>query len=303
MVLNVDSAFNCEQRVTTQVLSPGDTYRAGWHDLRPGSRKFVHQWGKLENSWASVCIIHGLGEHGGRYHRLAKDLSRAGLWVNAFDQQGHGKSAERRGCIESYDSMLDDVSDFIDWCQAQSDRPLVLFGHSMGGNISLNYALRRDNLPDGVISSSPMIRAASPPSWLLETVARLGLRYFPNFRLQSRVVAERLMNDPKEQSLLIRDELFHSKLSLRLAAALLDSGEWTIENAQRLNVKLLLTHGTEDLKTCHKASIEFAEKSNEYCQLEILQDRLHDPFRDTERDAVIQKFIGFMQEISAKAIA
>ena len=247
---------------------------------------------------ATVCVIHGLGEHGGRYHRLAKDLSAAGLWVTAFDQQGHGKSEERRGCIESYDSMLDDVSDFVEWARMQADRPVVLFGHSMGGNIVLNYTLRRDNQPDGVISSSPMIRAASPPGWLLEKVARLGMRYFPDFRLQSRVVAERLMNDPKEQSLLIRDELFHSKLSLRLGAALLDSGEWLIDNAHGLGVDLLLTHGTEDLKTCHKASIEFAEKSTEYCRLEVLQDRMHDPFRDTERDAVIGLFLEFIAQVS-----
>lgn len=292
--------------MTTQLLSPATNYQSDWCDLRrdrqAGNRKFVHQWGDKDASSATVCIIHGLGEHGGRYHRLAKDLSAQGLWVLAFDQQGHGRSEERRGCIESYDSMLDDVSDFMDWCRAESDRPLVLFGHSMGGNIVLNYALRRENLPDGVISSSPMIRAASPPGWLLETVARFGLRYFPNFRLQSRVVAERLMNDPKEQSLLIRDELFHSKLSLRLAAALLDTGEWTIENAQRLSIDLLLTHGTEDLKTCHKASIEFAEKSNEYCQLAILPERMHDPFRDTEREAVIERFVGFIRETRMKAV-
>lgn len=294
---------SCETDAVPVESQPEVPYAAGWKSVENRGQKYIHEWGSRESSIASICIVHGLGEHGERYHRLANDLANAGFWVIAFDQQGHGRSSERRGCIESYDSMLDDIGGFLTWAQSENPNPAVLFGHSMGGNLVLNYTLRKDHQPAAVISSSPMIRAASPPSWLLETFARFFLRIAPNYQLESRVVAERLMDDPKEQSLLLRDELFHSKLSLQLGAALLDSGEWLLGNANKLEVQTLLTHGTSDLKTCHDASIQFAGLAGEKCQLQILEDRMHDPFRDTARDSVVKQFIEFASGVRERAFA
>ncbi|MFN3191019.1 MAG: lysophospholipase [Aureliella sp.] len=283
MTTEVCEAVNCDQ---------------GWHQVDSNRKKFVRIWKPAENvsPWGAVCILHGLGEHSGRYQNLAVEFVRAGLRVYAFDQQGHGHSPEKQACIESYDSVMDDVAAVLAWVQDHARLPTCLFGHSMGGNFVLNYALRRTPHPLCVISSSPMIRAVEEPAAPVETLLRALKVFFPNFRMGSNVRPERLMSDPEEQAGLANDELFHSKLSLRLGASLLDTGRWLIGNAPRLEVPTLLTHGTIDHKTSPEASIEFAASAGSICKLEILDGHYHDPFRDLERLKVIDLFVSYIRQ-------
>ncbi len=269
---------------------------AQWLELSSGNRKYVYRWWPDEPAWANVGIIHGLGEHGGRYQTLADSLVAAGLSVAAFDQQGHGRSSEARGRIRSYVSLLDDISAFLVWNQQLSpDVPTILLGHSMGGNLVINHALRDYPQPSRVIASSPMIRLTAPPNRTFVTAARLASWVLPNFTLRSKVVAEHLMSDPVEQQLLRDDELFHSQLTLRLGAGLFDSGPWALERAAQLRTPMLLTHGTRDYRTSHKASTEFAQQAGPLCDLELLDGELHDPFRGIERSRVIARFVEFIR--------
>ncbi|MEM8735210.1 MAG: lysophospholipase, partial [Planctomycetota bacterium] len=267
--------------------------------------KYLRTWkpqGIETQPWGVVCILHGLGEHSGRYHNLATELVGAGLGVYAFDQQGHGHSPEKQACIESYDALMDDVAAVLGWVQEKEKLPVCLFGHSMGGNFVLNYALRRKPHPTCVISSSPMIRAVEEPAKPVEILLRLFKVLFPNFRMGSNVQPERLMSDPKEQEALANDELFHGRLSLRLGAALLDTGRWLLGNASQLQVPTLLTHGTIDHKTCPDASKEFAAAAGPICTLKILDGHYHDPFRDIDRLKVIRSFVDyFRQKVEAES--
>lgn len=273
---------------------------AQWLELHSGNRKFVYRWWPDQPAWANVAIIHGLGEHGGRYHPLASSLVAAGLSVSAIDQQGHGHSPEGRGRVRSYVSLLEDMAAFLAWNQALYPAvPTVLLGHSMGGNLVINYALRAYPQPSRAIASSPMIRLTAPPNRTFVTLARLISWVMPNLTLRSKVVAEHLMSDPVEQQMLRDDELFHSQLTLRLGAGLLDSGSWAIEQAKRLQTPLLLTHGTRDYRTSHKASIEFAQQAGQHCELELLDGELHDPFRGLARDLIIGRFVEFIREAVA----
>lgn len=268
---------------------------AEWIQIDEQRRKFVHQWEPQDSYRATFCLVHGLGEHGGRYHTFAEALVSAGFRVVAFDQQGHGQSPEKRGCIESYESMLQDIEAVLGWCAAQDgERPQILFGHSMGGNLSLNYALRELRQPAAVISSSPMIRASREPAKWFVAVGRLLLRFMPNFQMKSSPQVERLMSDPAEQERFRQDELFHSFLSLRLGNDLLETGVWALQNRQRLRSPLLLTHGTNDYLTSTAASQEFAAQANEWCEFHLFEGHLHDPFRDIGREAVIQRFVEFV---------
>jgi acylglycerol lipase len=270
--------------------------QARWEPLRGGGEKFVRQWSPDSGTWASVCICHGLGEHSGRYENLAQAFCREGLEVFAFDQQGHGQSPEARGCVSSYSALMDDVEEMLQWIQTVRLQPMVLFGHSMGGNIVLNYALRKSALPACVISSSPMIQATRQPARWMEAILRVAEKVAPNVRLQSNVRAESLMSDPEEQRQFYADSIFHSKLSLRLGAALLDTGAWLLNEADKLPVPTLLTHGTVDTKTSPVASEKFGELAGEICRFEKLEGELHDPFRGLGKDAVIKMFVEFMRE-------
>lgn len=268
-----------------------------WIEVRPGNRKYVHQWTPRGAAQGAVCIVHGLGEHGGRYTRLAQDLVRAGFAVAAFDQQGHGLSSGKRGSVASYAALLTDIEDMLRWMAAHyQGLPQVLFGHSMGGNLVLNYALRHDFRPQAVISSSPMIRSVRSPTGMAEAALRILMRITPNLQLKSQIIPERLMSDPDEQRALIEDEIFHSRLTLRLGAGLIDSGRWLLENAAQLTTPTLLTHGTNDYLTSHLASQEFAELAGNHCTLELYEDQLHDTFRGLARERVIERYVNFLRE-------
>lgn len=269
---------------------------AQWLDISPGQRKFVTRWLPDAAPHANVVIVHGLGEHGGRYDTLAQHFVASGFSVSAFDQQGHGRSPESRGKIRSYNSLLDDIACFLKWNQAEhADTPTVLFGHSMGGNLVINYSLRNYPQPERVISSSPMLEKARPVHPGFVRFARWLMRIAPNIKLRSDVVAARLMSDPVEQQLLRDDELFHSQITLRLGAGLLDSGAWALKNAGRVKTALLLSHGSSDYMTSFKASVEFARLAGESCELVAIDGELHDPFRSLQRDTILARYVDFIR--------
>ena len=89
--------------------------KTGWEEIAPQVQRFVHTWEAAGTAQAALCIVHGLGEHGGRYHSLATDLAASGLHVVAFDQQGHGQSPGRRAQIASYPSLLHDIHLMLTW--------------------------------------------------------------------------------------------------------------------------------------------------------------------------------------------
>ncbi len=269
---------------------------AQWLDISPGQSKFVTRWLPETTPQANVVIVHGLGEHAGRYDTLAQHFAKAGFIVSAFDQQGHGRSPERRGKIRSYTSLLDDIASFLRWNQAEhAGTPTVLFGHSMGGNLVINYALRNYPQPERVISSSPMLAKATPVNPGFVRFARWLMRIAPNIKIRSEVVVERLMSDPVEQQMLRDDELFHSQITLRLGAGLLDSGAWALAHAARLQTALLLSHGSSDYLTSYKASVEFARLAGNSCDLVALDGELHDPFRSLQRDAILARYVDFIR--------
>lgn len=310
MPLNMDDSTqdsSPRQAGGYSIHSDAETVRheANWQSIvgDPERQLYVHSWrpgdlsptGSPASSLAGhIAIVHGLGEHGGRYHSLARRFCQRGFVVHAFDQQGHGRSPRPRGTIESYESMLGDISGFLGWVGEQAG-PVFLFGHSMGGNLVLNHALRVASGYRAVVSSSPMIRAQRAPGRVAEWLLRFWLRIRPNATMTSHVVPERLMNDPAEITAFKADELFHSTLSLKLGAALIDSGRWALEHASELSVPLLLSHGDTDALTSPKASEQFARQSTGKCELALWPDFLHDPFRCLDSDQIVDRFADFFR--------
>ncbi|MCA9193516.1 MAG: lysophospholipase [Planctomycetales bacterium] len=268
-------------------------YQCGWRQLTGGQELFVHRWTPTQVT-QRLLIIHGLGEHGARYHPLANALADYGIESFAFDQQGHGQHRGRRGCVRNYRSLLDDIATVHSWIESESASQLNLFGHSMGGNLVLNYAMRGYRQTRSIVASSPMIRAIRQPTGIMEWFARILSKVVPNYCLKSDLRPERLMDDPKEQQELKCDKLFHNYLSLRLGAGLVDSGRWLLANSGYLNTQTLLCHGLQDDLTCPEASQEFAQNIPEICQLKLLPKQRHDPFRSLEKENVIESYAQFV---------
>ncbi len=267
--------------------------------LPNGTKRALYEWRASDEDrpLGSLLIIHGLGEHGGRYASEAQFFAERGLHVYCMDVMGHGYSDGARGCIPSYDALLDDVEMAIQTVgQRSGNRPLALWGHSMGGNLVINYLLRRQNRPQCAIASAPMLQPGRPPGKTYLWCARMLERVLPNHIITPPVRLEDCTSVPEMQSAMRDDKLFHRRLSLRLGAALIDSGQWAIEHARQLKTSLLVAHGVHDAITSSAASIQFCLQSGALAQMALYPAYKHDLHRDVGRQEILESYFKWLNE-------
>jgi alpha-beta hydrolase superfamily lysophospholipase len=242
---------------------------------------------------AAICLVHGLGEHTGRYMHVAAALNAAGYAVLGFDLRGHGKSGGLRGHTPAYDTLMDDIGRLLDEAAARYPvGPRFLYGHSLGGNLVLNYALRRKPAIAGVVSTSPGLRVATPPPAAQIALAKVMNRIYPAMQMPNGLALDNLARDPEVIRAYTSDPLVHNKISVRLALEMLGAGEWALAHAAEFPVPLLLVHGSADRLTSAAASQEFAARVRSDCTLKIWDGFYHETHNEPEKADVI----GFMVE-------
>lgn len=206
---------------------------------------FGQSW-RPEQPKAVVLVVHGFGEHSGRYGYLVPSLTAAGYAVYALDHRGHGRSPGKRGHIDSFDDYLADVRALAAFAQAASPGlPVVVFGHSLGGLIALLYALRYPSGLAGVIASAPLLTKPNVSPMLL-TVAQLLSRVAPSFALDTGLDATTISRDPVEVERYTSDPQVHSKSTARAGSEIMKAIDWAQAHAGELTVPLLLYHGDAD---------------------------------------------------------
>lgn len=272
-------------------------------EIMPGVQRFVNTWLPLRISpWASLTIFHGFGDHGGRFDSIAVSLASSGVGVLAVDLIGHGRSPGRRGVIPSYNSMMDEVGNATNLASRMwEETPAFVLGHSMGGNLVLNWAIRRRFEAKsllGLIAVAPMLRLAKKPSLQFLKVGRWLEQRWPNFRLSAPVDVRQLCSDPSGQDAYRRDPLIHRKLTLRLGNALIENGEWAMENAAQLTKPCLLMHGADDTLTCPKATEEFADRVGESATLKLWPNCRHDLHFELQRESVVTFLLSWLRQKS-----
>lgn len=253
--------------------------RAEEFDMRStdGTRLFARHWPARDEILGAVGVVHGLGEHSGRYGTLARSLTSRGFHVLTFDLHGHGRSPGPRGVLPDYERVLDSVELLHGQLRSLVDeRRCFLLGQSMGANLVLNYALRRRAPLGGLVALSPMLRLAGPmPKW-----KRRGLKWMaalaPNRTIFNGIRRHDLSRMASSVNAYKADPLVHRRISFRFADQLIDSGEWALENAKSLRVGLLLMHGDGDHVTSVEASHEFAEATADLCTFEIAVGSYHE---------------------------
>jgi alpha-beta hydrolase superfamily lysophospholipase len=195
---------------------------------------------------AVVALVHGFGEHCGRYTYLAEALADAGYALSSFDHRGHGHSPGLRGHIDQFGDFLQDVTASLAVAQAVAPgAPLFLMGHSMGGLIALNYAIRHPQGLEGVITSAPLLAQPNVAPWL-NYVARLLSQIRPAFSLDTGVKPQTISRDPAEVARYGDDPYVHGRISARLGMELIAAQKWTQAHAADLAIPLLLYHGDAD---------------------------------------------------------
>ena len=261
---------------------------------------FTHAFPAEEDPKAVICIVHGHGEHIERYEHVAQAFNRAGYSVIGFDHRGHGQSDGPRGHIPSYEMLMDDLTRFRQEVNGYYEElPHFIWGHSMGGNITLNYILRHANLfgekMKGVIATGPWLKLAFEPPAIQLFLGRLMNKIKPDFTQESGLDTAALARDPEVVRAYEEDNLVHGKVSARLMVEMLDAGNWALENAQNFPLPLLLMHGSADKITSAAASKEFASNApRDKVDLKIWEGFYHELHNEPEKEEVYQTIIDWM---------
>jgi alpha-beta hydrolase superfamily lysophospholipase len=208
-----------------------------------GTHLATRSWDPEGSPRSVVMIVHGLGEHSGRYRHVAKLLTDRGHAVRAADLRGHGESEGRRAHLESWDHYLDDVAaDLV--IHRKPGVPLVLLGHSLGGLVALSYALSERPDPDLLVLSAPALDADLPK--YKKVAARLLGRLVPKASLPTGLRGDQLSRDPAVGERYFADPLVHTRTALSLGRQALLAGERCRANLGALRVPTLVLHGGAD---------------------------------------------------------
>lgn len=270
-----------------------------WHfKSKEGLELFAHAYPSKNPPKAIICLVHGHGEHIERYEHLAAALNDADYALIGFDHRGHGQSDGPRGHTPSYETLLDDIDAFLaEVDKDYPDLPRILYGHSMGGNLVLNYTLRRNPELKGVIATGPWIKLAFEPPAVQVFLGKTMDKIFPAFIQASGLETAALSRDPEVVRAYEEDSLVHDKISARLFVGMYESGLWALENAEEFPLPLLLMHGSADRLTSADASREFAEKAGEKVKLKIWDGFYHEIHNEPEQADVFKTIIDWLEKL------
>ena len=205
-----------------------------------------------------VLMVHGLGEHAGRYDQLARRLNSWGFAVRGYDQYGHGESDGVRGALPGRTRLLDDLLDVMESTRArmQDGVPLILLGHSMGGLVTACLLALRKVPVEGLVLSSPALDAglSAFQKLLLATVPRVA----PNLTLGNGLDPDLISHDPDVVAAYKADPKVHARISGRLARFIAEAGPMVVERAHKWTVPTLLMYAGADQLVNPRGSRAFA---------------------------------------------
>ena len=229
----------------------------------------------------AVLIVHGLGEHSGRYAALAQWFNARGYHVRSYDHSGHGQSPGPRGALLRPNSLLDDLATVYQRYAADIGFAPLLLGHSMGGVICARAVTGGVLQPAGLVLSSPALRPRSPA--LMQWVARVLALAVPHRPLPPRVPSSKLSHNSAAQAAFLHDPLRHGRLTPRLAAFILRAGRRAIRDAGKLQVPTLLLVSGDDALVDPAASAEFAARAPaQWVTYKVFDALYHELFNEAE---------------------
>jgi alpha-beta hydrolase superfamily lysophospholipase len=226
----------------------------------PSGKTALYAFDATEAPVAVILLVHGLGEHSGRYADWAARFNEKGVAIRAFDLPGHGHSEGRRGVMPLPDKVYDTIDIFIRGIKAEfPGMPLFLYGHSLGGAIVLNYLVRRKPQVTGAIVTSPWVLLSETPPKAKVLLANVAKRLMPGMTQASGLKTGFLSRDPAVVTAYIKDPLVHGQISAGLYGWVTDAAAETLARAPEITVPVLLAHGRNDMITSPAGSMQVAE--------------------------------------------
>ncbi len=250
----------------------------------------------VESPRAVVGLVHGLGEHVHRYEHVVSFLHKHKIAVIGYDRRGHGRSEGKRGHTTSYKAFLDELAQLAVQAEERYPKlPFFMYGHSMGGNLLLNYVIRRNPTIQGAIVSAPHIRLAFEPSKVMVTLGKLMRGMFPGFTQPNGLAVDQLSRDQAVVDAYIADPNVHDSLTAITGMSMLESGEFLDQYEGHFPVPLLLMHGGKDGITSAQATREFAGRVKGEVELEIWNELFHEIHNEPEQVAVLERVVAWIE--------
>ena len=206
-----------------------------------------------------VLIVHGLGEHAGRYDALASRLNAWGFAVRSYDQFGHGESAGARGALPTETRLLDDLADVMDDTRSRmaSDVPLILLGHSLGGLVAARLVSLQMRKVEALVLSSPALDAGM--NALQKLLVAVLPKLLPDLRVGNGLNPKFLSHDAAVVAAYRADRLVHDRISARLARFIAEAGPAVLAQAATWTVPTLLLFAGDDHLVNPAGSRRFAK--------------------------------------------
>lgn len=261
---------------------------------RDGTELLVRDWpaATTEPAWAHVLLVHGLGEHSGRYRHVAEWLTAAGLEVHAYDQRGFGASGGRRAFVEAWSELHDDLEDRLDEVRATAAGvPVVLYGHSLGGLVALGFVLADRTKPDLLVLSAPAIESTIP-GWKLALARVLG-RVAPRLAIPNGLRGDQLSRDPAVGVDYLADPLNVHRSTAGFGLAGILEQERVLAHLDGLALPTRVVHGAEDTIVPVAASERLIHLKN--VERRVVPTLRHETHNEPEGQAVVAETIEWLR--------
>lgn len=249
---------------------------------------------------AVLALIHGLGEHTGRYLHVGKTMTDAGYALVGFDLRGHGKSGGARGHFPSLAAVMQDMRQFFRFLvQRYPDIPHFLYGHSLGGLLSLTYALQYPNGLNGVIVNGAGLRSPLREQKAKVTMVNWLGSLLPAITVPSGLDTAILSHDRDVVKKYVNDPLVHDKASLGFGKSAIKAIEFCFAHAQEFKPPLLIMHGADDKLAYPSGSEDFAKlagENNQDVTLKLWDGLYHEVHNEPEKAEVFKVMIEWLDK-------
>jgi len=266
--------------------------------LTPDLQLALRDWPLADhpNAGAQVLIVHGLGEHSGRYEHVAQKLNSWGYAVRSFDLWGHGLSDGERGSMRDAHAMLDDLAAVVDHTRKTMPpgQSLVLLGHSLGGLLAARFVSLRMRPIDALVLSSPALDPGlnALQKLLLATLPGIA----PNLRVGNGLQVKYLSHDPAVVAAYQADPLVHDRICARLALFIAQAGREVLATAPQWNTPTLLLFAGQDKLVSPQGSRDFLKLAPGAMVQSLCFDALfHEIFNESDASSVFAALQQWLQ--------
>ncbi len=271
-----------------------------------GGLEIFFQCWKAAKPRGIVVIVHGLGEHSGRFTNIIHGLAGKNISVYAMDLRGHGKSRGKRGHVCSFMDYVADLNIYIEIIRGNYNKmPIIMLGHSMGGLIAITYAIIHKDDVSGLVLSAPLLKfAIEVPSWK-KFFGRILSRIAPSFSMRTGLNPADLSHDSDVIDDYENDILVHDRASSRWFTEVEKAMEDCMESADELTLPLFIVHGKDDKIVDHSGSLLLYERAfSDKSELHVIDGFYHEPMNESgaERTKIIDIISTWILKTAAESV-